>query len=266
MDHFFETNKKLWDAKTPIHLESAFYDVEGFKNGGERLNSIELQGLGDVSGKTMLHLQCHFGMDSMCWARRGAEVTAVDFSGKSIEAGRTLSQELNIPVDFLEKDVYSLPEVLENQYDIVFTSYGAICWLPDLTKWAEIITDYLQPGGVFFIAEFHPFMYTLDFDSQEIEYPYFNSGKAFFEVESGTYTNPEADIQREEYFWIHSLDETINALMDAGLQLEKFQEYDYSPYNCFPNMKERETEKFIFSKYDLPLPYVFSLKMKKPKA
>ena len=265
MDHYFETNKKLWDAKTPIHLRSEFYQLEAFKAGKNVLNSIELEALGDVKGKTMLHLQCHFGQDSLCWARLGAQVTGMDISTEAIKTARQLSDELNIQARFVESYVYSLKEHLQGQFDIVFTSYGTIAWLPNLDRWAEIIDHFLSPGGTFYIAEFHPFLYSFDFDTCQIRYPYFNTGEAFYDEEEGTYAEPDADIKRKEYFWVHSIAETMTALLKRGIHLEAFEEFDHSPYNCFPNMKERAPGEFIFGNFPVAIPHVFSMKMRKPE-
>lgn len=263
MEDYFEINKKLWDAKTPVHLDSDFYQLEAFKNGKNVLNSIELEGVGEVSGKSMLHLQCHFGQDSMCWSRMGAEVTGIDLSGEAIKAGRKLSAELNIPMTFVESDVYSLPQNLTGQFDIVYTSYGTITWLPDLDKWAEVINHFLKPGGIFYIADFHPFVYSFDWDTQELAYPYFNPGKPFHDVEEGTYADPNANLKIEEYFWVHSLDETMTALLKQGLQVEAFREYDYAPFNCMPNMKERKSGEFIFGDFKVAIPHVFAIRVRK---
>lgn len=264
MDQYFETNKKLWDAKTPIHLTSDFYQLEAFKAGKNVLNSIELEGLGSVAGKSMLHLQCHFGQDSMCWARAGAKVTGIDFSPEAIKTGKALSAELNIPVDFVESDVYGLKEQLSGTFDIVFTSYGTITWLPDVDKWAGIVNHFLAPGGTFYIADFHPFLYSFDFDTKQIAFPYFNTGEAFYDTELGTYADPDADIKREEYFWVHSIAETMTALLNQGLQVEAFKEFDYSPYDSFPNMKERAPGQYVFGDFPVAIPHIYSIKVTKP--
>ena len=129
-----ETNRRNWNERTPIHARSAFYDVEGFKAGKQTLTSIEREELGDVAGKSLLHLQCHFGMDTMSWARLGARVTGVDFSDEAISLTRSLSRELAIEAELVQSNVYDLPDVLDRRYDIVFTSYGALPWLPDISR------------------------------------------------------------------------------------------------------------------------------------
>jgi len=258
MDQYFETNKKLWDAKTPIHLDSDFYELEAFKAGKNVLKPIELAGLGDVSGKSMLHLQCHFGQDSMCWTRLGAKVTGIDFSTEAIKAGRSLSAELNIPVDFVESDVYGLKERLTGTFDIVFTSYGTITWLPDLDKWAAIINRFLKPGGQFVFAEFHPVVWMFDDDFKAIKYRYFNSGP-IVETYSGTYANQEASIVQDYVMWNHGLGEVVTSLLNQGLEIKVLKEYDYSPYACFKETVEIGPRKFRIPGMDDKLPMVFAL-------
>ncbi|HEX2620451.1 MAG TPA: class I SAM-dependent methyltransferase, partial [Phototrophicaceae bacterium] len=158
MDEYLWANRNLWDKWTDEHEKSPFYDLEGFRAGKDRLRSIELEELGDVSGKSLLHLQCHFGMDTLAWARRGAVVTGVDFSPQSIDLARALSKELQIPAEFCCSDIEHLPDTLSCQFDIVFTSYGVLHWLRDLKRWGEVINHFLKPGGIFYIVEDHPFM------------------------------------------------------------------------------------------------------------
>ncbi|MFQ5445549.1 MAG: class I SAM-dependent methyltransferase [Saprospiraceae bacterium] len=259
---YFDQNEKMWDARVPHHLKSEFYDVEGFRGGKSSLCEIERDALGDVAGCSLLHLQCHFGQDTLSWARKGAVATGIDISGKAIQAAQEIKAELGLDARFLKANVYDLPDVLNEQFDIVFTSYGATCWLPDLKKWAAIVRHFLNDGGVFYMAEFHPALYMFNFDNGKLEYSYFNV-KTYKEEENGTYTDRKAGIKEASYFWIHPLDETIMALKNEGLVLEDFREYDFSPYNCFPKMTEREPGRFVWGNKDLHIPHVYSLKMKK---
>lgn len=261
---YFETNKKLWDAKTNFHKNSEFYDLENWKKGNTSLKQFELNALGNISGKSLLHLQCHFGQDSLSWARMGAQVTGADLSDKSIELAKELNEELGLDAKFIQSNVLELDQNLEGQFDIVFTSYGTIGWLPDLNQWAHVINHFLKPGGIFYIVEFHPLIYMYDWDSLVLTYPYFNTGKAFEDEEEGTYADPNAKIKLKEYFWQHSISDTITPLLKQGLQLVDFQEFSESPYNCFPNMNKLENGHFYFGKRELMLPHLFSLKMKKP--
>jgi len=263
MAKYIETNKMLWDTKTGFHLKSDFYEMEAFRAGKNMLKPIELEGLGDVSGKSLLHLQCHFGQDTICWARKGAKVTGIDLSEKSIEAAKLLADELEVEATFVQSNVLELPKNLNGKFDIVFTSYGVLGWLPDLDQWARVIAHFLADGGTFYIAEFHPFLYIHEFENKKITFPYFNPGTPFEEEEEGTYADPTANIKQKEYFWMHSLSEVFQALFKAGLNIQDFKEFDYAPYNCLPHMQERKPGEFIYGDYEVSLPHVFSITAKK---
>lgn len=260
---YFKANQAHWNKCVLPHAESDFYDVEGFKKGKTSLNSIELAALGDVKGQSMLHLQCHFGQDSLAWTRMGAKVTGVDFSSTAIELARELNTELALDAEFICTNVYDLKKHLEGQFDIVFTSYGVLGWLPDMDRWAELVAHYLKPGGIFYIVEFHPTYYMIDFDNLQLTYPYFNI-EVFKEEVEGSYADRDADITGVEYFWQHSLSEIITALLKNGLQLEQFDEFAYSPYNCFPNMVETSKGKYEVKDHEGNIPLMFEIKMKKP--
>ncbi len=263
MDHFIEKNRQLWNAKTPYHVKSDFYELDAFKKGKNVLREIELEGLGDVSGKSLLHLQCHFGQDTLCWSRMGARCTGVDFSSEALTAARELNQELGLDAKFVESDVLKLKDNLDGSFDIVFTSYGAIGWLPDLKAWAKTVSHFLKLGGTFFIAEFHPFLYTLDWGKLTLAYNYFNQGEPDHEITDGTYADPGADLKLDEYFWPHSFEEILMSLMNEGLQLKELKEYPWSPYPCFPNVKSVGENRWKFANVEKEIPYVFSLKMTK---
>ena len=176
MENWLDINRKLWDNKVPIHVKSDFYALENFLKGETSLTKIELEALGSaVAGKKLLHLQCHFGMDTLSWARLGAQVTGVDFSPKAIRQARKLAKQIGQKARFVESDIYSLKENLAGKFDIVFTSFGTIGWLPDLEKWADVIAHFLKKGGVFYIADFHPWIYIHDWDSGKIAFDWFNT-------------------------------------------------------------------------------------------
>ncbi|TAK38555.1 MAG: class I SAM-dependent methyltransferase [Saprospiraceae bacterium] len=259
---YFDQNEKMWDARVSHHVKSEFYNMEGFRQGKSSLTEIEAHALGDVKGRSLLHLQCHFGQDTLSWARQGAIATGIDISGKAIEVARGINEELGLNARFIKTNLYDLPQVLDEKFDFVFTSYGATCWLPDLKKWAAIVNRFLKKGGIFYMAEFHPALYMFNFDSGLMEYSYFNV-KVYEEEEEGTYTDRKADLHEKSYFWIHSLAETIMALRGEGLLLVEFKEYDFSPYNCFPKMAEREPGRFEWGGKGLRIPHVYSLKMEK---
>ncbi len=179
MNKYMNSNLKLWEKLTAVNVKSRMYDVEGYKQGKTSLKSLELSELGDVKGKSLLHLQCHFGMDTLSWARNGAEVTGVDFSPSAIETARQLASELNINAEFINCDIFDLPKHLDRQFDIVYTSYGVLCWLADLDKWGKLIARYLKPGGTFYIVEMHPVLNIFNNEITEarleVKHSYFHS-------------------------------------------------------------------------------------------
>jgi SAM-dependent methyltransferase len=262
----FEANLKRWNELVGIHAKSREYDLEGFKAGRSSLHYIELEALGDVSGRSLLHLQCHFGLDTLSWARLGARVTGVDFSEKAIELARALSRELGIPAEFVCSNVYDLPRVLGGTYDIVFTSYGVLCWLDDLRRWGEIVASYLKEGGTFFIADFHPFSWVFDDEEKEelkIRYGYFASEPERFEGE-GTYADLEAVVENVvTYEWQHTFSDILNALAEAGLRMEEVKEYPYSVYKQLPMMEEYGDGYYRFASDDHDIPLMYSIKARK---
>ena len=260
---YFKTNQSLWDQKTPVHAASDFYNMDKFRQTKNSLNTIELEGLGDVNGKSLLHLQCHFGQDSLSWANLGASVTGVDFSNASIQLARQLSKSLEIPARFIQANVLELDQHLDNSFDIVFTSYGAICWLPDLNQWAKIISHFLKPGGIFYIADFHPFLWTFDHESNELAYHYFFHKTPYEEEIQGTYADPDAPLSHKEYCWSHSLAEVLTPLLAHDLELLEFKEFPFSPYNCFANMDHLPDGNFKYGDFKIDIPHVFSYKLQK---
>ncbi|OIQ18055.1 MAG: SAM-dependent methyltransferase [Flavobacterium sp. MedPE-SWcel] len=260
--NYIETNKEAWNTKTAYHVDSEFYDMPSFLKGKSTLNNIELELLGDVSGKKILHLQCHFGQDTLSLGRLGAEVTGVDLSNKAIEKANELSTATGVAARFICCDIYSLPEHLDEQFDIVFTSYGTIGWLPDLNKWAAIISRFLKPKGTFIIADFHPVIWMFDNDFNSIAYNYFKDAP-IIENETGTYADTDAPIENTTISWNHGTSEVINSLINNGISLELFNEYDYSPYNCFNEMEEYEPKKYRIASMGNKLPFVFAIKATK---
>ncbi|KUG07251.1 class I SAM-dependent methyltransferase [Solirubrum puertoriconensis] len=262
---YLELNRALWNARTEHHLSSEFYDVEGFRAGKSSLNSIELELLGNVAGKRVLHLQCHFGQDALSLARLGAQVTGVDLSDEAIAAARRLNTELGLTAEFVRSDVYELPQHLpaEQQFDVVFTSYGVIGWLPDLGRWAEVVARYLKPGGQFLLVEFHPVVWMFDNDFTHVQYSYFNAG-AIEETETGTYADREAPLVHQSVTWNHGLSEVIGSLLGQGLQLTHFSEYDYSPYACFAHTVPAGEGRYHIGPLGDKAPLVYAVAATKP--
>lgn len=255
---YLSTNKKLWNNKVDIHIASDFYDNDNFIKGKSSLNSIELDLLGDVTGKSILHLQCHFGQDTISLNRMGATTVGVDLSDKAINRAQELAQQTNSDATFICCDVYDLPNHLNEKFDIVFTSYGTIGWLPDMDKWAKTIAHFLKPEGKLVFVEFHPVVWMFDDNFKEIKYSYFNK-EIIVEMEEGTYAEKDAPLQEKSISWNHDLGEVMNSLINAGLTIKNFNEYDYSPYNCFNETVEITDNQFRIKHLDNKIPMVYSI-------
>lgn len=264
---YFAANRRLWDRLTPVHAQSAFYDVDGFRAGKSSLMPLELKELGAVSGKSLLHLQCHFGLDTLSWARRGALVTGVDFSPKAIALARRLARDLGLDARFVRANVYELPSVLEREFDIVFTSYGAICWLPDLWPWAETISHFLRPGGTFYMVEIHPVTNVFNGEAGakalQVVDSYFSRHQPEEAVWQFTYADHDAKVGRVSYQWTHSLGEVVSALAAAGLRLEFLHEFPYCVYQHFPFMRRSADGWWRLPGRKPSIPLMFSLRATK---
>ena len=259
---YLKTNKQTWNNKTAIHIESEFYNNKSFLEGKSTLYSIELSLLGDLNNKRILHLQCHFGQDTMTFSRLGAKATGIDFSDKAIEKARAFSEKLNLDTSFICCDIYDIPNHLDEKFDIVFTSYGTIGWLPDIDKWAAVVSHFLKPKGKFIMADFHPVIWMFDNDFKKVFYSYFNI-EPIIEVESGTYADKNSKIKTKTITWNHPTSEVLKALIQSGLEINSFNEYDYSPYNCFNQTEEFEKGKFIIKHLGNKIPMVFSIEATK---
>jgi 2-polyprenyl-3-methyl-5-hydroxy-6-metoxy-1,4-benzoquinol methylase len=255
---YIAVNKQTWNQKTAVHLKADFYDVPGFLAGKSSLHSIELDLLGDLNHKKVLHLQCHFGQDSLSLARLGAEVTGVDFSDKAIEQAQSFAQKLQLDATFVCCDLYDAPHHINEKFDVVFTSYGTIGWLPDLDQWAEVVAHFLKPNGLFVMADFHPVVWMYDNDFKEVFYSYFNV-EPIFETETGTYAEREATIETQTISWNHPISELLNALIKKGIEIKTFNEYDYSPFPCFNETEEFEKGKFRIKTFENKIPIVYAI-------
>lgn len=269
MDEYLRANRELWNARAKIHEKSQFYDLKGFIRGDQTLDPIEIQEVGDVSGKSLLHLMCHFGLDTLSWARLGARVTGVDFSEEAITMARKISEEVGVPAMFVCTNIYDLNETLEEEFDIVFTSGGVINWLPDLKEWARILAQHVKPGGTFYIREFHPFSYIFDDETEgehlRVRYPYFHSVEPLRFESTDSYACPGVELPRKEQFeWIHSVSDIINALINAGLAIEYFNEFPFTTWQAIPFMMKHEDGRWRLPSNQDSVPFMFSLKARKP--
>jgi len=234
-------NRRKWDESVPLHVDSPAYDVPSFLKGDSTLEPLEVEEMGSVRGKTLLHLQCHFGLDTLSWARRGATVTGVDFSRPAVRAARRLAQRAGIKARFLQSNVYDLPDVLDEQFDVVYTAKGALWWLPDIERWAQVVARFLRPGGRFFLLEDHPIAEVLSTDAEANRLvprtPYFG-GRAIREEYDGTYATRSKMKHRVSYGWIHPVYRVLSALIDHGLDVARIREYPFSYWQLFPFMTQ----------------------------
>ena len=233
-----ETNRQLWDDWVDVHQRSDYYDVDGFRHGRSTLRSIELEELGDVAGRSLLHLQCHFGMDTLSLARMGARVTGVDFSEPAVALARSLAEELGLEARFIESNVYELTRVLREQFDMVFTNYGALCWLPDIPGWARVVARFLRPGGTFVIVDGHPLASCLHEVDGRLEVDDSVYRQSPWElVARGTYAGDELlPTPRPNFQWPWTVGGMVSALIDAGLRIERLRELPMDTWRRFPSM------------------------------
>ena len=217
--------------------------------------------MGDVYGKSLLHLQCHFGQDTLSWSRLGANCTGIDLSSEGIHKAQRINNELGLNATFIESNLYDVREKVEGQFDVVYTSYGVVGWLPDLKTWGEIIASKLKKGGVFYMVEFHPIVWMFDFlqTPPKLMYPYLKS-EAIYEEYKGTYTNNNADITSKEYVWNHGLGEVITSLTNAGMEIEFLHEFEKSPYDCFPEMNKTDDGMYVLKGEHRMIPMVYSIR------
>jgi len=262
-ENYLQFNQNSWDSRVDAHLASDFYDLASFLDGKSSLNEIESDLLGDIRTKSILHLQCHFGQDTLSLQRLGAHCVGVDLSGKAIDTAKSLNDQLGLDARFVACDVFDSPNHIDEKFDMVFTSYGTIGWLPDLNPWAEVIHHFLKPGGRLIFVEFHPVVWMFDDDFQSIKYPYLKS-EPIVEEEEGTYADREAaGVEGKTITWNHGMSESITALLKVGLSVEALQEYDFSPYNCFRHTVEFEPGKFRIAHLEEKIPMVYSVVARK---
>lgn len=266
MDPHLEMNRALWDEWTAIHEGSAFYDLDSFRAGGVRLADYELEDLGDVRGKRLLHLQCHFGIDTLSFARLGAEVTGADFSPKAVALASRLAAELGLPARFVESNVYDLPERLGGRFDVVYTSRGVLGWLPDIRRWAQVVAHFLEPGGTFYITEAHPVAWTLSDDPPlRAPYPYWEEVEPMVFPVEGSYADLEAKVDTPlEHSWNHAMSEIVQALIDTGLTIELFREYPWCDWELWFCEQRDDGRWYPRPEFECELPLFYALRARAP--
>jgi SAM-dependent methyltransferase len=238
VDEHLVANRENWNDRTEIHLGSEFYDVEGWLRGDRGPRPHEVDAIGDVAGLRLLHLQCHFGLDTLTWARAGANVTGLDFSPVAIDAAREIARRAGLSdrSEFVCSDVYEATTVLDHAtFDIVYVSLGALCWLPSVDRWAEQVGALVAPGGRFYFHESHPLAWSLAADSLVIENTYFEEAEPFVEDSEQTYTDsPRPLVHQRSYEWNHGIGEIVTALIRHGLRLDWLAEHDWTAWPRFP--------------------------------
>jgi SAM-dependent methyltransferase len=258
-------NRRNWDERAAIHAQNrtGFYPIDRLKAGEDILQPIEAAEIGDVAGKRLIHLQCHIGLDTLCLARRGAIVTGLDFSPTAIAAALALASELGIPAEFVESDVFGARERLSGSFDVAFVTWGTICWLPNIERWAQVVASLLAAGGVLYLADAHPSALVLE----EIEgrmlphYPWrVSADKPLIFEDAQTYTGDATElVEKRNYEWIHPLSAIITGLIEAGLQLEFLHEHERLPWKLFASMEPDGDRMFRLPETAVPIPLSFSL-------
>jgi SAM-dependent methyltransferase len=264
-NELMEVNKRRWNEKVQANQVTPVYDVEGFINGASTLLPIELLEVGPVQGKDMLHLQCHFGMDTLSWARMGARITGVDFSPDAISMARELSLRTGVPAEFLECNIYDLDRLGLGKFDVIFTSYGVLCWLPDLGPWARWISDHLRPGGFFYVVDNHPFGSLIDENCRDFfraSYPYFSKEPLMFDDDVPIIDDGHEFRNKTRYEWMHPISDIVNALADSGLRIEFLHEFPFCFFPMHPSMVKGE-DGYWHLPGNFYVPMLFSLKAKK---
>ncbi len=264
---YYDANKELWDEFARLHYEteSEEYSVKSFLKGKTTLKSYELKEMGDVKGKSLLHLQCHFGLDTLSWAREGAIVTGIDISSEGIRLAKLLAMQTMLEANFIESNLYDLPKVLSKKFDIVYTSIGVLCWLNDLKEWGNIINYFLKPGGFFYMAESHPFSMIFDNETKDIQdlqvyYNYFHDPKPMEFIADGSYALDNKIEPKKEYEWAHSMSDVINSLIEAGLRIEYLYEYPFTVWKQFPFVERGSDGFFHLKNQKAEIPLLFTLK------
>lgn len=269
-DEWVELNRSWWDERVPIHTASELYDLPGFLADPEAttLRPFEIEEVGDVDGLTLFHPQCHFGMDSLSWARRGARVTGLDFSAAAVAAAHAAAGDAGLDARFVTGNVYDAVDAVDGRtFDVVYSGLGAINWLPDIGRWAQVMGALVRPGGTFYLAEFHPVGAVFGDEDLVVTYPYFRSDDTpmVFD-EPGTYAQLDARTEHNRTVeWTHPLGSVVSAVIEAGLTIELFHEFDYTLYPRWPFLVRRGHRNAFHLPDDVPsLPLMYSLRARKP--
>ena len=274
MDDYLEVNRLNWDERAPAHAASPDYGFDRFVADPEHLSGVvrfDLPLLGDVAGLTGIHLQCHIGTDTLSLARLGARMTGLDLSPASLEQARRLAAEAGPAVDYVEADTYSAPRALDGRtFDLVYTGIGALCWLPDIDRWAGVVDDLLVPGGRLFLREGHPMMWAVDdgrTDVLSLGYAYFETPEPWDEDEPGTYVATDTEfVNNRAISWNHGLGETVTALLARGFELTGLVEHRSVPWDALPGRMavDGDLGEWSLTEHGERLPLSYTLQARKP--
>ena len=262
-DRELAQNRASWDERVPVHAASEFYDVEGWLREGRGPRPEEAAALGDVSGLDLVHPQCHFGLDTLAWARAGAHVTGLDFSEPAIDQARVLARRAGLEdrATFVCADVYDAAEALcGNTYDVVYVSLGALCWLPSVDRWAGVAAALTRPGGRLFLHDVHPLSDAFSDDELVVEHTYFEETDPYVDDSGFTYTDGTySPSMARNYSWNHGLGEVVNAVIGHGYALERLEEHDWTSFARFPWLVRDADQHFSLPVGRPRVPLSFSL-------
>ena len=241
----FEVNRRYWDISTPRKMSHGSYPLESFLDGESTLVEHERREVGDVSGKSLVHLQCNNGLETLSWARAGADVTGIDISGESLRYAREIADEAGLDAELIQCNVYDVADVFDRRFDVVYTSRGVLVWLPDLDSWGEAIADSLVDGGTFYVFDEHPFLYVFDED--------LNVAHSYFDSDPRIYHETRFGADVENYQTMHTLSDVVNALMSSGLQIEYIHEFPFDFWHRWDRMVRDDNDRWTLPGEQVPL-------------
>jgi SAM-dependent methyltransferase len=269
VDDYRTVNRANWDERAPVHAASAFYGIEHLVEDPTALSSVvrfDAPRLGDITGLRGVHLQCHIGTDTISLSRLGARMIGLDFSGAAIAEARRIADRAGVDTEFVQADAYDAVDVLgSGQFDLVFTGIGALCWLPDIRRWAGVVAGLLKPGGRLFLREGHPMLWAIDErhrDRLVVDYPYFETPEPIVFDDASTYVETEVTLEHSvTHSWNHGLGETVTALLDEGMTLTQLVEHDTVPWEALPGQVAQVGELKEWRLVDRPdrLPMTYTL-------
>ena len=275
---YIQTNRANWDERVAIHLrdDAGFYRVEAFLNGGDVRPDIDREEMHEFAGIDVLHLQCHFGLDTLSVARQAKSVVGVDFSPKAIAAACDLAKRVGLAdrAEFVLSDLYATPMQVNRQFDLVFSTWGTTIWLPDIWRWGEVFAGFVKPGGRAYFADFHPTIAILDEAGGSLvpRYSWRTPSDQPEEFEEDTtYTGAHSKLKNKKTVeWIHPVSDHLNALLNQGLQLEYLHEHEAIPcilFQCLEGVSNPTSGavNYRMPKGSVQVPLAFSMMLSRPK-